>query len=92
MKLYEFTYNDNTNQTESEVLASAQEALEHEASLQGWAPGYNFRQCQKPKHLGNGEVEYYFEVDGEYLADGQSGENPEALKTSALGSDIAASP
>ncbi len=92
MKLYEFTFNDNTSLSESGVLATAQESLKEEALLQGWAPGYNLRQCQKPKHLSNGEVEYYFEVEGEILADGQSGEDQETQKPGSVNRDVAASP
>lgn len=92
MKLYEFIFSDNTNLTESEVLASAQKALEEEALLQGWAPGYNLRQCQKAKHIGDGEIEYYFEVEGQYLAEGQAGESQESRHVSSSDSDVAASP
>lgn len=77
MKIYEFTYRDNTNLTESEVLASAQEGLQEEALIQGWAPGYILRQCQKAKQTFDGAVEYYFEVEGQYIADSQSGEDQE---------------
>lgn len=93
MKLYEFTFNDNTNLPESDVLAVAQESLKEEALLQGWAPGYNLRQCQKPKQLANGELEYSFEVEGEVLADGQSGDgSPDPQEASPSKRDVAASP
>lgn len=65
MKLYEFTYHDNTGLAESEVLASIEELLKEEAHIQEWAPGYIFQQCQKVK-LTNGSVRYKFEVLGEY--------------------------
>ncbi len=67
MKLYEFTFNDNTNLSENEVLAIVQKDLEEEAALKGWAPGYNFRQCQSPKQLADGEKEYFFVVEGDVI-------------------------
>ena len=66
MKLYEFTFNDNTNMTESVILEVLQSQLADEALLQGWASGYNLQQCQKPKQLDNGEIEYFFVVEGEF--------------------------
>jgi len=92
MKLYEFTFNDNTNLPESKVLEVALQSLEEEALLQKWAPGYILQQCQKPQQLANGEIEYYFKVEGEYLADGQSGEGKEKNKSTSSKPDIAASP
>ena len=68
MKLYEFTFSDNTNLPENEVLAIVQKDLENEAELKGWAPGYNFRQCQSPKQIADGEKEYFFVVEGDVLA------------------------
>jgi len=88
MKLYEFTFNDNTNLPESEVLALAQESLKEEALLQGWAPNFNLHQPQKAQQLPEGEIEYSFEVDGEYLADGQSGEGHEGQKSDSIKSDL----
>ncbi len=92
MKLYEFTFSDNTNLTESEVLASAQESLKEEAVLQGWASGYNLRQCQKARQVSDGSIEYYFEVEGEYLADGQTSEGHDSAKSTPSHSGAAASP
>lgn len=43
MKLYEFTFTDNENLSESEVLAALQDFLKNEAEIQGWANGYNLR-------------------------------------------------
>ena len=92
MKLYEFTFNDNTNLSESKVLEVALLSLQEEALLQGWATGYNLQQRQKPQQLANGEMEYYFEVEGEYQTDGQSGEGQEKSKSASPKPDVAASP
>ncbi len=92
MKIYEFIYSDNTNLTESEVLASAQELMKEEALLQNWAPGYNLRQCQKAKQLEDGTVEYSFEVLGEFQADGQSSDTKASSSSPNTKPDMAASP
>lgn len=92
MKIYEFIYSDNTNLTESEVLASAQELMKEEALLQNWAPGYNLRQCQKARHLEDGTIEYSFEVLGEFQADGQSSNANTSSGTPSTKPDMAASP
>ena len=93
MKLYEFTFNDNTNLSENEVLAIVQKDLEEEAALKGWAPGYNFRQCQSPKQLADGEKEYFFVVEGDVLSEAQDGSEEESAQKRALPKrDIAASP
>lgn len=92
MKLYEFTFNDNTNLSESKVLEVALQSLQEEALLQEWAPGYNLQQRQKPQHLANGEIEYHFEVEGEYQTGSQSGEGSEESKSVLPKPDIAASP
>lgn len=92
MKLYEFTFSDNTNLSEPQILDLAMESLKEEAVLQGWAAGYNLRQCQNSKQISDGSTEYYFEVDGEYLADGQSGEGQDSNKSSQNRSGVAASP
>ena len=65
MKLYEFTFQDNTNLTESELLAVVQGDLKAEADLQGWDSGYNLRQCQNPIQVAKGKTEYHFEVEGD---------------------------
>jgi hypothetical protein len=92
MILYEFTFSDNTNLNESDVLALVTESLKEEALLQNWAPGYNFRQCQKPKQTVDGSVEYYFEVEGEYLVGGESGDAQDQNQPKNTRSDLAASP
>jgi hypothetical protein len=93
MKLYEFTFNDNTNLSENEVLAVVQKDLEEEAALKGWAPGYNFRQCQSPKQLADGEKEYFFVVEGDVLSETQDGSEEESAQKRALPKrDVAASP
>jgi hypothetical protein len=68
MKLYEFSYTDKLNQTEAEVLVRVAKFLEPEGDQQGWAEGYNFRQCRTVEQLLGGERRYHFEVLGEYAA------------------------
>jgi len=63
MKLYEFTFSDNTNLSENDILAIVQKDLENEAEIKAWPPNYTFRQCQSSRQLGNGEKEYYFVVE-----------------------------
>lgn len=67
MKLYEFTYTDNQNISESEILHSLQDFIASEAELQGWANGYILRQCKEVLQLANGEKQFTFEVLGEYI-------------------------
>jgi hypothetical protein len=67
MKIYEFTYTDNQNLSESEMLVRLQEILEKESSLQGWAPGYRLQECRKVEQLPSGGRNLYFEVLGRYL-------------------------
>lgn len=68
MKLYEFTYADNQNLSESELLSRVEVFLQNEASLQGWASDYKFRQCKKAEPLPDSGHNYFFEVNGSYLA------------------------
>lgn len=67
MKLYEFTYSDNQNLSETELLRRVEELLVKECELQGWAPGYIFRQCQKVQQVSSDEKSYEFEVIGKFL-------------------------
>lgn len=71
MKLYEFTYTDNQNLTETEILQSLEDFLLSEATFQGWAPGYICYQCQNPKQITDGEKEYCFVVEGDILSEVQ---------------------
>lgn len=68
MKLYEFSYTDNLNQSEADVLKNIDEILEMEAESQCWAPGYKFNQCRSVERLPSGERCYHFEVSGAYIA------------------------
>ena len=93
MKLYEFTYNDNTNMSESDMLEALTKHLAEEAIAQGWSPGYNLRQCQIPKQLDNGEKEYFFVVEGEVSSGALSGDESLTPQTSSPPKrDVAASP
>jgi hypothetical protein len=67
MKLYEFTYTDNQNLTETEILRSLDDFLSSEAAMQGWARGYNLRQCKDIRQLADGQRQFTFEVLGEYI-------------------------
>ncbi len=93
MKLYEFTYNDNTNMSESNMLETLTKHLAEEAIARGWAPGYNLRQCQLPKQLDSGEKEYFFVVEGEVNSGALVGDDSSTPQTGSLPKrDIAASP
>lgn len=93
MKLYEFTYNDNTNMSESNMLETLTKHLAEEAIAQGWAPGYNLRQCQIPKQLENGEKEYFFVVEGEVSSGALVSDESSTSQASSLPKrDVAASP
>ena len=67
MKLYEFTYTDNQNLLEPELLRRVGEFLSGECELQGWASDYKFGPCRQVEQLANGEKNYFFEVTGKYL-------------------------
>lgn len=67
MKLYEFTYTDNQNLPETEILQSLQDFLSSEAEMQGWAIGYNLRQCKDVQQLVDGQRQFTFEIIGEYV-------------------------
>lgn len=93
MKLYEFTYNDNTNMSESNMLETLTKHLAEEAIVRGWASGYNLRQCQLPKQLDNGEKEYFFVVEGEVNSGALVGDESSTSQASSLPKrDVAASP
>ncbi len=92
MKLYEFTFEDNTNLTESEVLSVLYEDLKVEAELQGWAPGYSILQCAKNEHLPGGIVKYHFEVNGDLLTEVNSGEEKKTSNIPQHGNDMVATP
>lgn len=67
MKLYEFTFTDNQNLAESDIVRRLQDFLASEAEMQGWAAGYNLRQCQQVEQLADGRCRLTFEVLGEYV-------------------------
>lgn len=67
MKLYEFTFTDNENLSESEVLEALQDFLKNEAEIQGWANGYNLRSCKEVVQLADDKRVFTFEVLGEYI-------------------------
>ncbi len=67
MKLYEFTYHDKENLSDSEIVERLTSLLETEAEMQGWASGYNLRQCKEVLQQTNGERVLSFEVIGAYV-------------------------
>ena len=86
MKLYEFTYVDNQNLSEQELLHRVGEFLFSESVLQSWAPGYEFWPCRKVEQLANDEKNYYFEVTGKYLSADSVGFDEEILETAPTSS------
>jgi hypothetical protein len=77
---------------ESAMLEILKSQLAEEALLQNWTPGYNLRQCQKPKQVDSGEVEYFFVVEGEISTESQTGDD-QNIKTNSLSErGVAASP
>lgn len=87
MKLYEFHYIDKQNLSESDLLERIQRLLEKEAEFQGWALGYNFRQCKEVQRSGTERI-FHFEVLGDYIdssnADPKSGQNGKSGYSSPL--------
>lgn len=90
MKLYEFTYTDNQNISESEILHGLQDFLASEAELQGWANGYNLRQCKEIVQLAGGEKQFTFEVLGEYIDSNGLNFNDEIREEQSLKPVVAA--
>ena len=66
MKLYEFRYIDKQNLPEIERLQRIERLLEREAEFQGWASGYQFRQCKEVQQSGDEQI-FSFEVLGDYI-------------------------
>lgn len=75
MKLYEFTCTDQTNLPESKILENLKVILEQESDIQGWAPGYTVSQVQNPKVLSDGNIEYSFIVEGDFLLESNFDKN-----------------
>lgn len=67
MKLYEFTYHDKENLSDSAIAERLTSLLETEAEMQGWASGYNLRQCKEVLRQADGERIFSFEVLGAYV-------------------------
>jgi hypothetical protein len=67
MKLYEFTFTDNQNLAESDIVQRLQDFLANEAEMQGWAAGYELRQCKEVRQLPDSSRQLTFEVLGEYI-------------------------
>jgi hypothetical protein len=67
MKLYEFTFTDNQNLAESDIVQRLHDFLANEAEVQGWAAGYNLRQCKQVEQISESRRQLTFEVLGEYV-------------------------
>lgn len=90
MKLYEFTYTDNENLSEPELLRRVGEFLLSERDLQGWAPDYKFRPCRQVEQLASGEKVHSFEVIGKYLSTDSVGFDEEMSEASSSNRSAAA--
>ena len=82
MKLYEFTFTDNQNLPESEVLALTRLAMVTEAATQGWAPDYAIAQCKPFEQLPSGERRYFFAVQGKWASNPGTEDSPTPQTTS----------
>ncbi|MBI4404116.1 MAG: hypothetical protein HY537_08145 [Deltaproteobacteria bacterium] len=89
MKLYEFTYTDNQKLSNAALNNRVEEFLQEESDLQGWAPGYTFRQCKDAHEIGPNEKNYFFEVLGSYL-DADTLSSDDKVVSSGTGSDSVA--
>ena len=92
MKLYEFTYTDNQNLLEPELLRRVGEFLSEESELQGWASDYKFGLCRQVEQLANGEKNYFFEVTGKYLDTNSIGFDEETSEAVSSPCSAAAAP
>ncbi|MEK6706622.1 MAG: hypothetical protein AABZ06_12630 [Bdellovibrionota bacterium] len=90
MKLYEFTYTDNENLSEPELLRRVGEFLLSERDLQGWAPDYKFQQCKQVEQLVSGKRVHSFEVIGKYLSTDSVGFDEELSEASSSSRPAAA--
>ncbi len=92
MKLYEFTVTDNFNLPESQVLEQADIEMSAQASEEGWAKGYTYKQTQEPELLPTGEKRYHFAVYGELLEDVGDGSTKQKSTGHSSADDVAAQP
>ncbi len=93
MKLYEFTVTDNFNLPESQILEQADIEMLTQASEEGWAEGYTYKQSQEPEFLPTGEKRYHFAVYGELLQGvGEAGSANQKSTSHASSDDVAAQP
>lgn len=92
MKLYEFTYSDNQNLSEAELLKRVEAFLQSEGERQGWSSGYQFQQCKSADRLPDGSVNYFFEVTGQYLDSESTSFETEMGSDSGRSEPLAASP
>ena len=86
MNLYQFTYVDNQNLPEADLKSRVSAFLNGEAELQGWAPGYSFKQSKSVEKISDGSLSFSFEVFGEYL-DSESLDQDQEFKEASLSSE-----
>ena len=92
MKLFNFTFIDKHNLSISRVLELAQESADDEATLRQWT-GYTVTQCQDSERMSNGEVHYFFEVNGNIQSEtGEECHKKSPKSGSGSKPDAAASP
>lgn len=67
MKLYEFTYTNNRNWQDKDVIRALKLYLEDEAMYQQWALGWELRKIGGEVMDKDGDMVSHWEVHGEYL-------------------------
>lgn len=88
MKLYEFTYHDKENLSDAAIVERLTGLLETEAEMQGWASGYNLRQCKEVVQQADGERVFNFEVLGAYI-DSENIDFEEDIQRPAQAAEVA---
>ncbi len=92
MKLFNFTFIDKHNLPISRILELAHESADDEATLRDWT-GYTVTPCKDPEHLPQGEVHYFFEINGNIQSGTSEEPHKKTTKTVSSGKpDAAASP
>jgi hypothetical protein len=92
MKLYEFTFTDNLNLSETKILEYVENAMVQQAMEDNWAEGYTYKQSQAPELLPTGEKRYHFAVFGELLEDVGDGSAKQKSTSHSSADDVAAQP
>lgn len=82
MKIYDFTYVNKLNLTETSLNDRVLEFLLIECENQGWSPDFKFKQSSAPIK-NESHTEYQFEVLGRFLTSGE--DDFESIFRSSLG-------